>query len=96
MDLETSQELRRLRELVEENNKMLKHMQSRARWAIFFSSLKWVVFVGIAIGSYFVVQPYIDQTMKLYGALQQTQVDSQGIMDYLKNFGNSIKYTLPR
>lgn len=96
MDLETSREIRKLIELTEENNRILLKMQSHARWTMFFGTMKWLLFVGLAVGSYFVVQPYLDQTMKLYNAIQSTQTQSQSLQDYLKNFANSIKYTLPR
>ena len=96
MDLETSQLLRRLTEITEENNKILRKMQSHARWTMFFGTMKWLLFVGLAVGSFFVVQPYLDQTMKLYQTLESTQTQSQSLQDYLKNIGNSVKYTLPR
>ena len=79
MDLETSQLLRRLTELTEENNKILLKIQSKARWAMFFSIVKWTLFIGLTIGSYFVVQPYIDQTMQLYKTIQSTQTQSKGL-----------------
>ena len=96
MDLETSQLIRRLTDITEENNKILHKMQSQARWTMFFGTMKWILFAGLTIGSYFVVQPYLDQIMKLYSAIQETQTQSSGLQDYLKNLGNSVKYTLPR
>lgn len=96
MDLETSQLLRRLTEITEENNMILRKMQSHARWTMFFGTMKWLLFVGVAVGSYFVVQPYLNQTMMLYNTLQGTQTQSQDLTDYLKNLESSIKYTLPR
>ena len=91
MDHESSQMLRRLTELAEENNKILHHMQNKARWGTFFSTIKWILFVAITLGAYVFVQPYIDQTLKFYQSIQGTQVQNQGVLNYLKNLGGPIQ-----
>ena len=96
MDPETTQQLQKLIELTEQNHKILSKMQNHIRWGMFFGVMKWLLFVGLAVGSYVVVQPYIDQVMKVYKSLETTQAQNQNFVEYLKNFGNSVKYTLPR
>lgn len=95
MDLETSQQIRKLTELVEENNKILRNMQSKARWATFFSIMKWLVFIGFAVGSYFVIQPYLDEVLKLYSKIEGNQSQLQNVSDYLKNIQKSVNF-LPK
>jgi hypothetical protein len=96
MDLETSQLLRRLTELTEENNKILLKIQKHTRWTMFFNAVKWILIIAVFIGSYIVVQPYVDQLMGMYKTLQNTQTQSVGLQDYLKNLQNSVKYNLPK
>jgi hypothetical protein len=96
MDLETSQLLRRLTELTEENNKILLKIQKHTRWTMFFNAVKWILIIGVFIGSYIVVQPYIDQVMSMYKTLQATQTQSVGLQDYLKSIQDSMKYGLPK
>jgi hypothetical protein len=95
MDLETSQLLRRLTELTEENNKILLNVQKHARWETFFTTVKWILFIALTIGSYFAVQPYIGQVVDTYRTINSTQVQSQNLNGYLKNVENSVKYGVP-
>jgi hypothetical protein len=92
MDLETSQLLRRLTELTEENNKILHKIQKHTRWTMFFGIVKWVIIIGITVGSYFAILPYINQMMDMYNSFESTQAQSNGLIEYLKNFQNSVKY----
>lgn len=95
MDLETSQLLRRLTELTEENNKILLKVQKHTRWAMFFSFVKWTLFVVLTVGSYLAVQPYIGQVMDAYKSLESAKVQSEGVQNYLKNIQNPVKYVPP-
>jgi len=95
MDLETSQLLERLTKLAEENNKILIKVQKHARWATFFTVVKWTLFIGLTIGSYFAVQPYLGQAVETYKVINSTQVQSQNLNNYLKNLENSVKYGAP-
>ena len=92
MDLETSQLLRRLTELTEENNKILLNVQKHARWETFFTVVKWTLFIALTVGSYFAVQPYIGQLIGAYKTINSTQIQSQNLNQYLKNVENSVKY----
>ena len=91
MDLETSQLLRRLTQLTEENNKILLKIQRHSRWEMFFGTLKWILFIGLTVGSYFAVQPYIGQAMDAYKSLESTKVQSDSIQNYLKNLQNPVR-----
>ena len=95
MDPETRQLFQKLTDLAEENNKILHKMQSRARWTMFFSTMKWILFVGVLVGSYFAVAPYLDQTVSVYKNIE-SQASGHSISDYLKNFGNSVKSTITK
>ncbi len=55
------------RELIEkvlrvsqENNVMLRRMQSRARWGTLFRAFYWILIIGLSLGAFYFVQPYIE------------------------------------
>ncbi|OGI91530.1 hypothetical protein A2933_01395 [Candidatus Nomurabacteria bacterium RIFCSPLOWO2_01_FULL_46_18] len=70
------EEIRRIRELTEENNQMLKKMRRSQQIASVMRALYWLVIIGSAIGAYYLFQPYIDQLKNVYG----------GASDVLQNF----------
>jgi hypothetical protein len=95
MDPETSELLRKLTELTEENNKILLKVQKHTRLATFFTVVKWMLFIALTVGSYFAVQPYLGQAVDTYKAIDSTRVQSQNLNNYLKNVENSVKYNAP-
>ncbi|MEK6847480.1 MAG: hypothetical protein AABY16_04920 [Nanoarchaeota archaeon] len=75
MDPETTHLLRKALEIAEENNKILKDLQSTARWSRFFFLVKWLVVIGITFGTYYFIQPYLNQILETYSGLK-VQVDN--------------------
>ena len=65
-------QLREIKALVTENNKILRRMQTAARWARFFNILYWVVIIGIALGSFYYIQPYFKKILDFYNAINKT------------------------
>jgi uncharacterized membrane protein len=53
--------------LTEENNKMLHGMKRSMFWSRVMSVIYWLFIIGISIGAFYFMQPYIDQITKLYG-----------------------------
>ncbi len=68
----------RLLELLEENNRILKGMQRRARWATAFGIVKLLVYVGLIYFAYVSVQPYVTQLQEVYRQTQGIQRQTQG------------------
>jgi hypothetical protein len=66
------QELADLRELVEENNRILHKLLAHQRYATMVSVLKWGLIIGTAFGTYYLLQPYIDQVIKIYTSVDQS------------------------
>lgn len=62
-------QIKKLQQTVDENHAMLVSVQRRARLAILFSGLKWIVILGITFGSFFYLQPYLEQLMNTYTSL---------------------------
>lgn len=53
--------------LVEENHAMLRKMRRAAFWGRAWHLLYWLIIIGISVGAYYYIQPYIDQLLNLYG-----------------------------
>lgn len=70
MDPETTHLLRKTLELAEENNRILKNLQSTARWSRFFFFVKWLIIIGLTFGTYYFIQPYLDQIMETYSGFR--------------------------
>ncbi|MEK7504924.1 MAG: hypothetical protein AAB589_01430 [Patescibacteria group bacterium] len=76
------QALRELRDLVEENNKILRGLRRTARWTSFFSFIKWLVILGSIFASYYYLQPYFDS---LKTASETVVPSLNQAMELLKN-----------
>ena len=83
MDQEDKELLKRAVSLGEENNDMLRSMQRSMRLARVMSLLYWVFIIGSAIGAYYLVQPYLEQVMGMYG---DAKSGLSGYEDLLNNF----------
>ena len=56
-------------ELGEENNRMLRAMKRSMLWSRIMSILYWVLIIGISVGAFYFLQPYVDQVVKTYGSV---------------------------
>ncbi len=83
MDPEMKQKIDELFELTKENNKLLRKMRSSQKWASITRLLYWIVIIGVSIGAYYYVEPYLKQIINVY---------SQGVttLDKVQNFSNSL------
>jgi hypothetical protein len=89
---ELSAKIDELSLMIEENQRMTKSMYRRAQVSMYFVAIKWIVIIGLTLGSLYYVQPYLETMLKVYSTLggdsaQPAQkVDAAGIFDLLKNF----------
>lgn len=58
-----------LTELAEENQRMIRNLYQRARMATVFIFIKWFIIIGITIGSFYYLQPFIDNLVGIYGGI---------------------------
>ena len=54
------------RELVEENSKILHSLQKSKRVELVFRALYWVAIIALSLGSYYLIQPYVDTLKGAY------------------------------
>jgi len=63
--------------LAEDNNKMLRSMRNSMRWGRIMTVVYWVLIIGISVGAFYFLQPYVDQVVKTYGSFS----------NFIRNFG---------
>ncbi len=63
--------LEEVAEVVNENNTILRQMRSHARWRNLFSLIKWLVIIGVTVGAYYYLEPYIKELILVYQGLQE-------------------------
>jgi len=84
MDPEDKKLLEKVYELAEENNEMLRKVRAVQKRAFFFQIVRWVFIIGIAIGAFYFLQPYVDNFQYF---LEDTS-DTIDQIKSLKNFGS--------
>ncbi|OHA21195.1 MAG: hypothetical protein A2849_01600 [Candidatus Taylorbacteria bacterium RIFCSPHIGHO2_01_FULL_51_15] len=56
--------------LAEENNALLRKMRRAALFGLIWHILYWAVIIGISIGAYYFIQPYVEQVQEVYGGFK--------------------------
>lgn len=72
MDPKDKELLERTLKISEENNKILKGMRRAGRFAFFFRMFYWMIIIGIGLGSYYFIEPYLKQVMDTYSVINST------------------------
>lgn len=88
MDGELKQLLQHTLELAEENNKLLHKIRGVQRRGTIWQALKWILILGIAFGSFYFLEPYLNKVMELYNTVtgMEQKINDSPIQDLLKNF----------
>jgi len=85
MDPESKKLLEETYSLTKENNAMLSSIKRSMLWARVVTVVYWIAIIGVSVGAFYFVQPYIDQLMEIYGGAK-SNLDNVGSL--LKNFQN--------
>ncbi|MFA6177400.1 MAG: hypothetical protein WC694_00690 [Candidatus Paceibacterota bacterium] len=85
MDSESKKLLEDTFALAEENNKMLHSVVRSMRISRIMSIMYWLLIIGSALGAYYLIQPYVDQLMGIYGGAKSGLDNFGSILD---NFSN--------
>ena len=91
MSPEEKELLRRSIVLSEENNDILRSIQRSMRLSRFLKLVYWVVVIGVAVGAFYFLKPYINSVMDLYNGAK-TQLDQinsgvNGVVNKVKTIG---------
>ncbi len=71
MDQETERAVRELLKISRENNKMLKELTKAHKRARLFSILKTVFTIGLLLGAYYLIAPFIDNLINAYSGFSE-------------------------
>lgn len=82
-------------DLARENNRILRSMHRRMFWSQIFTYLYWLVILGVAGWSYYLLQPYMNKYIHSYEVIMKSldSIDQngkalpanlQGILDKVK------------
>ena len=72
MEIDNNKKIDEILELLEENNKMLRHIRGSQRRSQIFRLLYIVVIIALTAGAYYYINPYISQVMDAYSGIQDT------------------------
>lgn len=92
MDPESKKLLEETYQLVKDNNEMLHKVRTVQKWATFWHTLKVLVIVGVALGAFYFLQPYIDGVVNFYSSIsgakttEKAPENSSFFQDLLKKF----------
>ncbi len=64
------EDFKQLLDLEKDNNRLLRRLVNNLRWQHYYTILRWAIFIGVLIGSWYYLQPYLDTVFKAYGQLQ--------------------------
>lgn len=67
-------------DLVKENNEMLHKIRGIQKRQVFFQILHWLIVIGIAIGTLYFLEPYIEQFQQFTKEFILTIEKIKGIM----------------
>ncbi len=62
-------EIQEIQETVEDNNRILRKLLAYQRYSTIISVFKWSLIIGTALGTYYFLQPVIDQVLATYQSL---------------------------
>jgi hypothetical protein len=92
MDPESKKLLEDTFRLSEENNRMLRRMRKVQKWTTILRVLYFVVILGIAVGAFYYLTPYIEGVLNVYSSVSgfEERVTGGGgsFMQFLENFKN--------
>ncbi|HEY9583846.1 MAG TPA: hypothetical protein VJI66_02705 [Candidatus Paceibacterota bacterium] len=80
--------LQRIASTVEENNQILIGMRRRARYATVFRVLYWVVIIGLSVGAFYFIQPYIEFMTSALGIGGNEASSGSSFENYTNNLKN--------
>ena len=72
-------------EMEKENNRILKGIRSTNRWSIFFKVFYWTIIIGIAVGAFYYIQPYVNNILKTYENVQNDLTNVKSVVNTVSN-----------
>ena len=73
--------------MVEENNALLRKMHRAAMWGRAWHILYWAVIIGLSVGAFYFIQPYVDQVRGIYGGFKGDVDNVRGAASQIGDIG---------
>jgi hypothetical protein len=77
--------LERTYKITEENNEILRSIRRGNRWSMAIKATYWIVIIGLSIGAFYFVQPYIEFMTSALGIGGASASEPTASQDFLKN-----------
>ncbi len=91
MDQETKELLKTTLSLAEENNKMLHKLRNAQKIEFVWKVAKFVLVIGIALGSFYYLEPYLNKVMDMYNSVAGIQKDIKSATGSVKGAADNVK-----
>ncbi|MFA5840791.1 MAG: hypothetical protein WC847_00755 [Candidatus Paceibacterota bacterium] len=92
MDPESKKLLEDTFALAQENNHMLHKVRNVQKWATFWQMLKIFIIIGVALGAFYFLDPYLNKIVEVYNSIsgtgQKFNDTNNSFQDFLKKFQN--------
>ena len=86
--MEMNEKLNRILKIVEEDHKLIRKMYKAQRMRTVFRIIYWALFIGISLGTYYYVQPYLVRLLDVYDSIFQDLGQVGSLFDSLPTIGN--------
>ncbi|MEK7117383.1 MAG: hypothetical protein AAB861_01260 [Patescibacteria group bacterium] len=70
MDQEDKEILRKTLDVAQKNNRILEQMKRSMFWGRVMRYIYWAIILGVGVGAYYFIEPYIDQILSVYGGFK--------------------------
>ena len=85
-------EIEELKEVTKDNNRLLRGIHARARITMIFNIIKWAIIIGVSVGAFYYIQPFLETLMKTYSSISSlsgvggSMSEQKGLLELLGNF----------
>lgn len=85
MDQHLDERLTKIEKRLEENHALLVRIRRVQRNAHLFRLIYWLVIIGLGLGAFYYIEPYLRQITQIYTGFQEGQQSLNAIQD-VRNF----------
>lgn len=85
MDQHLDERLTKIEKRLEENHALLVRIRRVQRNAHLFRLIYWLVIIGLTLGAFYYIEPYLRQISQIYTGFQEGQQSLNAIQD-VRNF----------
>lgn len=86
--------LERTHKLCEENNTILRSIRRTTRWGAAFKVAYWLVIIGLSVGAFYFIQPYVEFMKSAFGGsagANNTSTSESTSQNLLQSFQDLLK-----